>query len=59
MATKDMTKKMNMSGKKRFGESEMNGLEELTELEGRRLLTEKGGRSEWKGERWMEKKRGV
>ena len=35
MATKDMTQKMNMSGKKRWGESEMNGLEELTELEGR------------------------
>ena len=34
METKDMTKKMNMSGKKRWGESEMNGLEELTELEG-------------------------
>ena len=26
-----MTQKMNMSGKKRWGESEMNGLEELTE----------------------------
>ena len=59
MATKDMTQKMNMSGKKRWGESEMNGLEELTELEGGRLLMEKGGRSGWKGEGWMEKKRGV
>ena len=59
MATKDMTQKMNMSGKKRWGESEMNGLEELTELEGGRLLMEKGGRSGWKRGGWMEKKRGV
>ena len=45
MATKDMTQKMNMSGKKRWGESEMNGLEELTELEG-------GGG--WWRKKWVE-----
>ena len=52
MATKDMTQKMNMSGKKRWGE--MNGLEELTELEGGGGWRRKGeevdgrGRGGWK-----------